>query len=460
MNSGPTPPPMPPQPPHGPGGSSGAGAPGPNSGGPQGSYSGGPQGPYSSSPRGPYSSSPQGPHSGGSQDTGPTYSAAPIGSNPTGGASAASGPAGGSVPQPAPAPGYAPGPGDPHQAHGQQKRKKSKLPLFLSLGAVALVLILVLVGFFVVRSVNNNKYGPDTVAEEYLAALEAGNLDKANEITKATAPDGASEKLLVQPIVDGSQDKITDTKVVETTRNGDSAKIHTQYSLGGQPYDLVLTATKDGRQGMFFDKWKLEPPVLPTIALEVPPISGSTINGQEFTPEAGRVEYAVWPGRYDVSTPESKYITSAEGNATVGFADEEAPQAATVKLSVEATDAFDTDVKKLVEDKVKECAKEKKTSVDGCPMVNISWNDDKGKEAADKVNEKTIERSIEKMPSIRTMLSPDGSGGSFYTESDKVGKMKMKAKSKDGRYRWDGTVDFETNGSVKMDGDKLTVDFY
>ncbi|MFL0577347.1 hypothetical protein ACH0BO_11525 [Brevibacterium luteolum] len=434
MNSGPTPPPMPPQPPHGPGGSSGASGP----------YSGGPQGPYS----------------GGPQDSGPTYSAAPIGSNPAGGASAASGPAGGSVPQPAPAPGYAPGPGGPDQTRGRQQKKKSKLPLFLSLGAVALVLILVLVGFFVVRSVNNNKYGPDTVAEEYLAALESGNMDKANEITKATAPDGASEKLLVQPIVDGSQDKITDTKVVETTRNGDSAKIHTQYSLGGQSYDLVLTATKDGRQGMFFDKWKLEPPVLPTIALEIPPIGGSTINGQEFTPEAGRVEYAVWPGRYDVTTPESKYITSAEGNATVGFADEEAPQAATVKLSVEATDAFDTDVKKLVEDKVKECAKEKKTSVDGCPMVNISWNDDKGKEAADKVNEKTIERTIDKMPSIRTMLSPDGSGGSFYTESDKVGKMTMKAKSKDGKYRWDGTVDFETNGSVKMDGDKLSVDFY
>ncbi|MFB9775284.1 hypothetical protein [Brevibacterium otitidis] len=451
MNSGSTPPPMPPQPPHGPGGSNGGPA-----------YGSGPS--YGSAGAPSYGS---GPSSGADSGygSGPTYSASPPGPDPAESAGT-SGPGTptGSVPQPAPAPGYAAAPGGPgaqSPAGDQQKQKKPKLPLILSLGAVALVLVLVLVGFFVVRSVNHNKYGPDRVAEEYLSALESGNIDEANKITKATTPDGASEKLLLQQIVDGSEQKITDAQVVETTREGKSAKVHTKYTIDGQPYDLILNATKEGRQNLFFDKWTLEPPVLPTVTMEVPPIAGATINGTEFSPESGRVEYAVWPGRYDVSIPESKYVSGAEGNATVGFADADNPQNASISMSVEATDDFEKDVKKLVEDKIKECAEVKKAEVDDCPMVNFPWADTKGKVINDKVDEKTIKREIKEMPKINVVLSPDGSRGSFYTDYKKPGKISISAESKDRKLYWpEDTRDLEANGTVDIDGDELKVSFF
>src|SRR5699024_1785543 len=87
--------------------------------------------------------------------------------------------AGDAVPQPAPAPGYSPGDALPTRRREEGKTGKSKLPLILSLSAVGVVLVLVVVGVLVVMNMNRTQYGPETVAQQYLDAVAAGDLAAA-----------------------------------------------------------------------------------------------------------------------------------------------------------------------------------------------------------------------------------------------------------------------------------------
>lgn len=368
----------------------------------------------------------------------------------------ASGPAmstGGQTPQPAPAPGYVP----PAQ---QQGKKKSKMPLILSLAAVGVVLLLVIIGAVVVNSVNRSQYGPDTVAQEYLTALENQDFAAANEIAAPTVPNGANEMLLDPKYAANSQEKIADARVEDTAINGDTATIQASYTLGGQPHELTLNANKEGRQGLFFDNWVLTGPVLQTIAIELPKIEGATINDQEFVAEdAGRTEYAVMPGTYAVATPDNKYVQAGSDQVTVGFSPTEQPQPASMNITVEPTDAFQTDVQKAVEDAINECAKKKDLEPEGCPFGIGGTDQRTGVNAIDDGVDGTVKYTITKQPRVSASMSPDLSAGSFFTSS--VGKMEFTMDSEtQGSGAWTGSGDLSVSGSVTIEGDSVSIEFF
>lgn len=386
----------------------------------------------------------------------PAYSASgPVQGSPPP-AYSASGPAmggAGATPQPAPAPGYVP----PEQ---QQTKKKSKMPLILSLTAVGVVILLVVIGAIVVNSVNRSQYGPDTVAQEYLDALAAQDIAAANEIAAPTVPDGANELLLDPKFAAASEDVITDAQVENTTINGDTATIDAVYTLGGQPHELTLTANKEGRQGLFFDNWVLTGPVLQTIAVELPKIEGATVNGEEFNPEeGGRTEYAVMPGTYAVATPESKYFQAGSDQLTVGFSPTEQPQPASMTIDVQATDAFNTDVQKAVEDALNECAKKKDLEPEGCPFGIGGTDSRTGVDALDDGVDGSVDYTISKQPKVSATMSSDLSAGSFFTSS--LGKIEFKMDSKtQGKGAWTGSGDLSVSGSVAIEGDAVSVSFF
>src|SRR5699024_10408384 len=121
------------------------------------------------------------------------------------------------IPQPAPAPGFAGSQAAATRADARPERKKSRLPLFITLGAVALVAVLVLVGFLVVGSVNKNNYGPDKVAEDYVAALNKGDFAAAEMIAASPRPEGTNVDLLSKEFTDASSAKIDKAKVESST---------------------------------------------------------------------------------------------------------------------------------------------------------------------------------------------------------------------------------------------------
>src|SRR5699024_7441463 len=111
------------------------------------------------------------------------------------------------------------------RADARPEKKKSKLPLFITLGAVALVAVLVLVGFLVVGSVNKNNYGPDKVAEDYVAALNKGDFAAAEKIAASPRPEGTNVDLLSKEFTDASSAKIDKAKVESSTVDGDKGTV-------------------------------------------------------------------------------------------------------------------------------------------------------------------------------------------------------------------------------------------
>src|SRR5699024_10121385 len=109
------------------------------------------------------------------------------------------------------------------RADARPERKKSRLPLFITLGAVALVAVLVLVGFLVVGSVNKNNYGPDKVAEDYVAALNKGDFAAAEKIAASPRPEGTNVDLLSKEFTDASSAKIDKAKVESPPSTGTTA---------------------------------------------------------------------------------------------------------------------------------------------------------------------------------------------------------------------------------------------
>ncbi|GAA4285070.1 hypothetical protein GCM10022261_26010 [Brevibacterium daeguense] len=357
----------------------------------------------------------------------------------------------GSTPQPAPAPGYV--------AQQQQPKKKSKMPLILSLVAVGVVILLVVIGAVVISSVNRSQYGPDKVAEKYLEALQSGDIAAVNEIAAPTVPNGANETLLEPAYVQNSEEKITEAAVEETTVEGDTATMAASYSLGGQPYEMTLTATKDGKQGLFFDNWVLAPPTLQTIAIELPKLDGVTVNGQEFTPQEGRTEYAVLPGSYHVSTPEGKYFQAAEDQVTVGFSESEQPQPATMNVDVQPTEGFHDEVQKLVDEKLDECAKNTSIMNDGCPFNADATDPRSGMKVSEDGVEDSVSYTIDSKPKVEASMSADLAAGSFYTTEP--GRYSFKADSKTaGSGAWTGSGALSPGGTVIIDGDSLSIEFF
>ncbi|WP_277925460.1 hypothetical protein [Sediminivirga luteola] len=365
-------------------------------------------------------------------------------------------------PQPGAAP-FAATAGGYGQAPGQfgpaatKKKKKSNKPLIFSLIAVGLVVILVVVGLLVVNTVNRNQYGPDRIATEYLGALEEGDLARASELAAPVVPNSASEELLDPRYANASETTVTDAEVVETTVDGDNATINATYRLGEETYDLVLTAVRDGRQGLFFDNWVLNGPTLSTITVPVPQGLPATLNGEplEVESEGGEVEYAVYPGTYEVGVESSSFVEATGDSATVAFADSEAPQPTTLNVDANPTQELTDEVQRQVDEKVDECAEVTEVRTerqDGCPFIFQS-----GSDVADDAENVQIE--VKSKPQIEVYLN-DPTRATFFTAD--AGSWNFEADSREhSGGTWYGTrdADFEMSGSVTIEGDSVTVEF-
>lgn len=399
-----------------------------------------------------------GPAQGSTPPPGGSYGAAPYSTGPTGSGPAGTGPAGtGPIPQPAPAPGYAPGTA-PVQPESKKKRK-SKLPLILSLSAVGVVLVLVLVGALVIVNLNKTKYGPETVAHEYFDAVVAGDLDAAQGVAKATVPNGANEALLTPEVFAASSTSVEDVQISDAKVDGDTATMTATYSLEGQQHELPLTAVKDGKQGLFFDQWALQGPVLQTLKIDVTQVDGATVNGAPVDLAQGETEYAVMPGTYEVEVPETTYTNSGNAAITVGYSPEPQPQPADLAIPISVNDKYKKDVVAAVEKKLDECLESGKLETDCGFFARDGFQTDEDKKIYDTLKTDGITFEMTEKPEIVVTDYGAPSTGSFYTDSEKPGKVKAVAKTKGGD-RYELTTDLRPAGTATVEDDKITIDYF
>lgn len=376
------------------------------------------------------------------------------------------------IPQPAPAPGFAGGQSTATRAENRPDKKKSKLPLFITLGAVALVIVLVLVGFFVVGSVNKNKYGPDKVAEDYVEALNKGDFAAAEKIAPSTRPEGTNLDLLQKEFTDSSSAKIEKAKVESSKTDGDKGTVVVSYELDGSPYNVELAATKDGKQDLFFDKWTMKGPDLNVISLDIPAADGLAVNGKDYKAKSGTTSFAVYPGSYDFTIPKSKWISEASDTAKVNFPKAFAPggqpnkgqvSPTTLNLDLSPTGAFDKEVQKQVEKELKKCF-DNKSIEPKCDFIKYDPTEipvgGSDKKLDDLAKKDTAKWDMKEMPKVKASFGAgDTNTGSFFTEKPGKFNFSVDGKRAGSSYFSNGNS-LSVSGSVKIDGDKLSVEFF
>ncbi|SMX98390.1 hypothetical protein [Brevibacterium aurantiacum] len=436
-------------------------------GGPQqgGQYQGGapyPGGPYQSGPaqNSPYQSAPG---QSGPYQTGSGPDANRTGSGP--GQSQA-------IPQPAPAPGFAGSAATATRADARPEKKKSRMPLFIALGSVALVMVLVLVGFLVVNTVNKNNYGPDQVAKDYVSALSKGDFAAAEKIAPSPRPEGTNLDLLSKEFTDASSAKVENAKVESSKVDGDKGTVVVSYDLDGSKYNVELNAKKDGKQDLFFDKWTLTGPALNVISLDIPAADGLSVNGKDYKAQSGTTSFAVYPGNYDFTIPKSKWVGEAKDTAAVNFPQAFAPgdkpnneevSPTTLNLDLAPTSAFQKEVQKQVEKELKKCF-DNKDIKPKCKFIKfdpteipVGGSDDK---LADLAKSNTAKWEMKDMPEVDASFgSDDTNTGSFFTKKPGKFDFTVQGKKAGSSYFSNGNP-LSVSGSVKIDGDKLSVEFF
>ncbi|WP_062241513.1 hypothetical protein [Brevibacterium epidermidis] len=376
------------------------------------------------------------------------------------------------IPQPAPAPGFAGAQNGATRAENRPEKKKGKMPLFIALGAVALVIILVLVGFFVVGSVNKNKYGPDKVAEDYVEALNKGDFAAAEKIAPSVRPEGTNLDLLQKEFTDSSSAKIEKAKVESSKVDGDKGTVVVSYELDGSPYNVELAATKDGKQDLFFDKWTMKGPDLNVISLDIPAADGLSVNGKDYKAKSGTTSFAVYPGSYDFTIPKSKWISEASDTAKVNFPKAFAPggkpnkgqvSPTTLNLELSPTGDFDKEVQKQVEKELKKCF-DNKSIEPKCDFIKYDPTEipvgGSDKKLDDLAKKNTAKWDMKEMPKVKASFgSGDTNTGSFFTEKPGKFNFSVDGKRAGSSYFSNGNP-LSVSGSVKIDGDKLSVEFF
>ncbi|MDN5805756.1 MAG: hypothetical protein L0J17_06165 [Brevibacterium sp.] len=438
---------------------------GPPSSGPQqpGQYQGGgpyPGGPYQSGPaqNSPYQSAQSGPYQTGS---GPN--AHRTGSGP--GQSQA-------IPQPAPAPGFAGPATTATRADARPEKKKSRTPLFIALGAVALVIVLVLVGFLVVNTFNKNNYGPDKVAEDYVSALSKGDFAAAEKIAPSPRPEGTNLDLLSKEFTEPSSAKVENAKVESSKVDDDKGTVVVSYDLDGTKYNVELKAKKDGKQDLFFDKWTLTGPALNVISLDIPATDALSVNGKDYKAKAGTTSFAVYPGNYEFTIPKSKWVSEAKDTAAVNFPQAFAPgdkpsndkaSPLTLNLDLAPTSAFQKEVQKQVEKELKKCF-DNKDIKPKCKFIKFDPTEipvgGSDKKLADLAKKNTAKWDMKDMPKVKADFGAgDTNTGSFFTKEPGKFDFTVQGKKSGSSYFSNGNT-LSVSGSVKIDGDKLSVEFF
>lgn len=419
---------------------------------------------------GPYGNNQGGPNQAGPYQTGsgPYQTGSGPDANRTG---SGTGPSQ-ATPQPAPAPGFAGSQAAATRADARPEKKKSRIPLFITLGAVGLVIVLVLVGFLVVHNVNKNNYGPDRVAEDYVAALSKGDFAAAEKIAPSPRPEGTNLDLLSKNFTEASSAKVENAKVESSDVDGDKGNVTVSYELDGNAYNVELPAKKDGKQDLFFDKWTLTGPALNVVSLDIPAADGLEVNGVDYKAKSGTTSFAVYPGNYDFKVAGSKWVSDASDTAAVNFpqafapgekpsTDEVAPT--TLNLDVSPTKAFEKEVQKQVEKELKKCF-DNKSIEPKCDFIKFDPTEipvgGSDKKLDDLAKKDTAKWDMKDMPKVKASFGADDTNtGSFFTEKPGKFNFSVNGKKAGSSYFSNGNP-LSVSGSVKIDGDKLSVEFF
>ncbi|TCD53811.1 hypothetical protein EJ419_07555 [Alloscardovia theropitheci] len=297
---------------------------------------------------------------------------------------------------------------------------------------------------------NSTVFSPKSVADSYLSAISSGDFDRANSIADPRV-DSAKKALLTNAAAKGDNTTISNVHTGNVVNNSDgSASVSYSYTLDGDSYEGSLKLASSGNRFLVFKNWTISDALVQDLRVSGSEASDSiTVNGVKVTKKNASkttdydMTFKVYPGKYKVAIPESKYLEAEAVSVTVtteyrGYA----------SLDVDATDALEDAINDAIHDKIDECAKSTDLRPEGCPFRAYTFGSED--------DYRNFQWSVEKYPTISRINT---TGSSFMTNVD--GSMKI-------TYEWrlldewrtsDTTTSYYVFGKYHIDGDKVTVTF-
>ena len=348
--------------------------------------------------------------------------------------------------------GYAPGAypqgptpaGYPQPAGGQRPpmdpKKKKKIILFSALAA-GLVLLLI-IGSVVINVVNSTQYGPQATVQSYLTAISQGKASQANKLVDPGVTKNAAA-LLSDDVLGESKALMKNAKVTKVSTRGDSAYAEVSYSVDGTAFDDVLELSKDGKQGVFFDKWKIDKPLLSSVYVYASQGTVVSVNGKDV--DFGKdYDLAAYPGSYEIGAPEGDFFEAEAQTFVAGTGSKASYEA--VELELTPSEGLTKAVQETLNEYIDECAASTEVDPEDCGLRSP---------ASYEFLEAKMKYSLEKYP----VVTIDESGDSF-TSTDGVVTATATGKEYDGST---GTAEYTTpdgwglSGYLVIEGDEVTL---
>lgn len=320
--------------------------------------------------------------------------------------------------------------------------KKKKIILFSSIAA-GLVLLLI-IGIVVINSINSSQYGPEATVKKYLTAISQGKASTANKLVEPGVKDDEAA-LLADDILKESPALMKGAEIDEVRTRGNAAQVEVSYSIDGTAYDGILELSKDGKQGLFFDKWVIDKPLLASVYVYSTDGEMVSVNGQDIN-FGKNYELAAYPAAYEIGAPEGDFF-EAEPQTFVAATGSKADYEA-IDLELTPTQALTDAVQEQVNKYLDTCATQTVPNPENCGLRSLYYFDFSG--------EPTFSYKVDKYPEVTI----GENGKSFEATKGQVtgnatGELSYPGGQGTGTYAWD---DWGYSGNFVIDGDEVTIE--
>ncbi|MHA7279621.1 hypothetical protein ACX80H_07695 [Arthrobacter sp. MDT2-2] len=244
-------------------------------------------------------------------------------------------------------------------------------PVVKVLAAWLLGLMLVGAGFVAtVVLLNGRLYSPEHQVGLYLEALRQGDGGKALGLLNASVPEGSNPTLLDGEALRRASASLGDVEVGDArTTDGDRVEVPVTYSVDGAETTTVFPLQRTGTEWGFFNVWRFEHTVLPTVEVSALNSVEAAVNGVDVGLPDGRAALAsFYPAVVD-ATYEGKYF-SAPVQHTAVTSREPPPPALT--LATEATPELVQAVNDQLHTFLDDCAGQTVFQPTNCPFYYLT----------------------------------------------------------------------------------------
>lgn len=248
-----------------------------------------------------------------------------------------------------------------------------------AVAALAVVVLLIIA----ISVSNRTVFSASSQVKAFQQLLVEGRGAQALGLLQASVPEGDAVALDGQ-VLQRTQNGITEFTVerpVPDPQDPDKVSVTAHYKADGVDTESTYTLRHAGKSWLFFDTWKFEEMVLPTVLIKANTVNEITVNEQQIPLEKGRATLPVfYPAVLDAGFETKNFQADTRGMVITSPAKEPVE----IALRTEPTEHFVQTIDAQVQDYLEQCSEQKVLMPSNCPFAyhttarvdadSIDWN--------------------------------------------------------------------------------------